>query len=72
MSSPTCQRPGCTRPAAYHVRGTSGSWDVCDPDLGWAQKLAGVPRTTTAVQVGDDGQGALFEVPGVGKKEGMR
>jgi hypothetical protein len=73
VNPPPCERPGCTRPAVCHVRGTAGTWDVCNPDLGWAQKLAGVPRTTTAVQVRDDGQEALFDMPKVaGKKEGLR
>jgi hypothetical protein len=69
VNPPACERPGCTRPAAYHVRGTAGSWNVCDPDLGWAQKLAGMPRSTEAVRVADSGQEALFDVP---KGEGLR
>jgi len=71
VSRPPCGRPGCHNTALYHVRGTSGTWYVCDNDLGWAQKLAGTPRTTEPVTAQDDGQETLFDIPPVVKRAGL-
>lgn len=68
-----CNRPGCRNTATHHVHGTSVDLDVCESDLTWAQKQAGVPRTTVALQDVDDGQETLFDLPAApGRRAGLR
>jgi len=62
-----CDRAGCPRPALAHITGANlpGGADVCGQHYDQVFASAGVPRTARLIE--DDGQDALFDLPGDGR-----